>query len=482
MKPLFVSRVMENCALYKDKPALVRADDGQTITYADLGRHIAGARQALREAGVLKGSRVMLAASRSFDFIFLYLALHSLGAVAIPLDPALPAERCLAIREQTGPVLRVWPDGAMPHSRSYGDFSRRGEEPIEVQAEPADIADIMFTSGTTGKPKGVLLTHANIEAAVRNINMFIGNGADDRELCPMPLSHSFGLARIRCNLFAGGTLILEDGIARPKRLFQSLANYRTTGLSMVAAAWTILARISGDKISEYGAGLKYFELGSAPISAAAKAELARLLPGAKVCMHYGLTEASRAVFLDFRADAANLASVGKASPLCEISIRAADGGELGTGEEGEICLKGPIVCKGYLEEEQSRAAFHGDFFRTGDLGRLDANGYLFLTGRIKEIINVAGEKVSPREIEEELEAFPGVSEAGCCAMPDALLGEAVAAFIAPEAGREPDPEAIAAALKGRLEAHKRPRLIKIINALPRTISGKIRRAALKEML
>ncbi len=482
-RELFIAKVLKNCANKPDKTALIRSDDGLTVSYGELKNYISGAREALIKANVRKGDRVMLNAAHDFNFIFLYLALHSMGAVAVPLDPGMTRERYLTVKESAGPVLCLWSDASMPDSVGYDAFLNPADEDFEIAATEDDLADIMFTSGTTGKPKGVALKQATIAAAVNNINMFIGNGEDDIELCPMPLSHSFGLARIRCNLYAGATLVLENGVSRPKHLFQSLDAYNVTGLSMVGAAWTILSRLSGDKLGNFANRLKYVELGSAPLPPESKARLASLLPNTKTCMHYGLTEASRAAFLDFRADSERLESVGRASPLCEIAIFSPDGEKLAAGEEGEVCVRGDIVFPGYLEDEHNREAFFpGGYMRTGDLGLLDENGYLRLTGRIKEMINVAGEKVSPYDVERELEACPGVGEAACVAMPDPLLGEAVAAFIVPAEDASPDPSAILSALKNRLQTYQTPKIVKIIERLPRTVSGKIQRAALKERL
>lgn len=479
----FVRRVLDICVKTPDKIALINARTGEKASYADLYRHVAWACQRLTDMGVKTKSSVILAADRTFNFIFGYLAIHALGAVAVPLDPRAPVSHIKRIAHAVTPDLILWPDAGAPGSRDLGELSVQGDAPVEIASIQSDaLADIMFTSGTTGDPKGVLLTHANLACAINNINAYIGNTADDTELCPMPLSHSFGIARIRCNLYSGGTIILEDGVANVRHLFGALAEYNATGLGMVGPAWLMLRKLSGDRLGRFKDQLRYFELGSAAIDARDKAHLASLLPGTRLCMHYGLTEASRAAFLDFHDDPARLESVGKASPYCEIAIFDSDGHKLDPGQMGEVCVRGDMVCQSYHDPLHNEGAWLDGFFRTGDSGWMDSDGYLYLEGRLKEMINVGGEKVAPLEVEKLLVTLPGVAEAACTGMPDPVLGERVAAFIVPKANEQPDFKSCREILKDRLEPFKIPAKFALINELPRTISGKIKRAALKELL
>ena len=480
--PLFVDTVLQNAQSHPNKVALVNSTDASILTYRDLKTNVEKIRAWLTANSVTVGDKVILAAARDFRFIYIYLALHSMGAVSVPLDPKTPPERFAYICQRTTPSLALWPDATMPESVALPDVKslpQKSTPPCLVK--PDMLADIMFTSGSTGDPKGVRLTHGNLACAVNNIIQFVGNTADDIELCPMPLSHSFGIARLRCVLYAGGTYILEEGVTRPKHLFETMTKYQATGLSMVGPAWTILRKLSVGRISKFFDQLRYMELGSAPLTAHAKKELADLLPCTHVCMHYGLTEASRATFLDFHDDADHLETVGRASPLCEIAIFSPEGKPLATGEEGEICVRGGMVTSGYLDPQDNKNAFFADgYFRTGDLGKLDEHGYVMLVGRIKEMINVGGEKVAPAEVEAEINTFPGVAASACVGQPDAVLGETVAAFLVLENAQNPvDFNALKKYVSGRLESFKVPRTFSVISSLPTTATGKIKRSALK---
>ena len=339
-----------------------------------------------------------------------------------------------------------------------------------------DIADILFTTGTTGLPKGVPLTFNNEAAAARNINQFIGNTNDDIELLALPISHSFGLGRLRCCLSIGATIIILGSFANVKKLYRVLEEENVTGFTMVPASWRYLNKFSGDKLQEYASQLRYIEMGSAYFSSDEKQHLASLLPKTRVCMHYGLTEASRSAFLEFHQDAAHLDSVGKPSPNTEIDIFDEHGQILPPNSEGELCIKGGHVMQGYMNNSTADDFFNG-YFRTGDWGYKDAEGYIYLKSRKKELINVGGKKVSPIEVEEELMKINGIIDCACVGTPDpkGILGDVVKAFIVRDSQSEITFEEIAAQLQGRLEGYKLPALYQWTDEIPKTQNGKIQR-------
>ena len=209
-----------------------------------------------------------------------------------------------------------------------------------------------------------------------------------------------------------------------------------------------------------------------------KKRLMSLLPETKICMHYGLTEASRSAFISFSEEQSHLDTAGKASPNCEIGIFSEDGINVETGIEGEVCVKGRHVCIDYWNNhEEYERDFYEGFFRTGDWGFLDEDGYLHLKSRRKEMINVGGKKVSPMEVEEALMTIEGIIEAACVGMPDPVMGEVVRACVVSES--EIDEQKIKNILTPKLENYKIPVRIERIDTIPRTSSGKIQRLMLK---
>jgi long-chain acyl-CoA synthetase len=465
-------------------PALVNA--GLSLDYGQLWRCAVLVSRWLQEKGVAPGQRIALTAAEDPWFPACYLGTHLAGAIAMPMDPRLPRPVYEAVMAAADPDL-VLEDEELARLGTALCAEAAAMDPSFPAAPHMpgadDIADILFTSGSTGAPKGVVLTHANIAAAAHNINAFIGNEATDREVVTVPLSHSFGLGRLRCNLMAGGTLIIVHGLTYPAQVFRSLQQNAATGLSCVPSGMAVLLKPGGKYLSAAGRHLRYVELGSAPMPETSKRMLMQLLPDTRLCMHYGLTEASRSAFIEFHADASHLDSVGRASPNVEIRICADDGDALGAGETGRICVRAATVMHGYWRDQvRTREVLDAEgWLDTGDLGRLDGDGYLHLAGRRDDLINVGGRKVYPSLVEEAFAHHADVMECACVGAPDpdGMLGEVPVIYIVPRDPSLPGVDALRELVAGKLEPHAVPRLFRFVTEIPRTASGKPLRAALR---
>jgi long-chain acyl-CoA synthetase len=284
-------------------------------------------------------------------------------------------------------------------------------------------------------------------------------------------------------MVAGGTLILVPGLRFPALVFKALATHRATGLSCVPSGLAVLIRSSGEGLGERAGNLRYMEMGSERMDAAAKRELMKLLPATRICMHYGLTEASRSAFTEFHRDAARLESVGKASPNVSIEIFDEAGSPLPAGESGRIRVRAATVMKSYWRDpERTRTVLDQQgWFDTGDLGYLDADGYLFLQGRGDDVINVGGRKVYPAAIEDLALRYAGVAEAACVAAPDpeGLVAEVPVLYIVAADQAAPDPAGLLRFLEAGIERYAVPRQVRCVEALPKTASGKIQRSVLR---
>lgn len=469
-------------SLLPDKPAVKSGK--KSATYLQLCQRILGARDYFVNQSMLKaGDTIVLAAGKQIEFVYAYFGAHLAGLKVVPVDPATNPDRMAFIIKQTGASLLVGFDDIDNNIRTIDlkEFEELASD-FSVPSFPDgnQIADILFTTGTTGKPKGVTLTYDNEAAAARNINEFIGNTGNDIELLALPVSHSFGLGRVRCCLHQGATLILLGSFANVKKLYRTIEEENVTGFTMVPASWRYLKKLTGNKLGDFRNQLRYIEMGSAFFSKEEKDELAGILPDTRVCMHYGLTEASRSTFMEFHQDASHMDSVGKASPHTEIKILDENGVECEAGNEGEICIKGEHVTHGYLDLPVGDS-FFGDYFRTGDWGYKTEDGYVYLISRKKELINVGGKKVSPIEVEEQLLKIPGVEDCACIGVPDdnEVLGEVVKAFIVKEKGSEITFADIDEQLTGKLESYKIPVCYEWTDAIPMTQNGKIQRGLLK---
>lgn len=467
-----------------NKVALVSGS--RRVTYAQLAANVEGAAAYLHAQGIKFGDHILLSAQKELEFVYLYLGAHLLGIVNVVVDAAAPRERLDYIVGIVKPVAlfgtAVDASGynfTPFHEVTFG--SARLDSKILPSLKPTDVADVMFTTGTTGVPKGVCLSHANIASSASNTNGFIGTCAQDIEALALPLSHSFGLGRLRCVLTVGATLVLVGNFANLKVFFNVIAQEHVTGFGMVPAVWQYIKRLSGKRIGQFADQLRYIEIGSAALPVEDKRLLMELFPHTRICMHYGLTEASRAMFCEFHENADNLDSIGyPASKLVEVCILDDLGKPVANGIDGEICVRGNMVISSYFLDTDNDGSFFGDWFRTGDWGHRGTNGCYYLTGRKKELINVGGEKVSPVTIEKAITSL-GVPDCACIAIPDpnGVLGEVPKAFLL-KGDVEIGIDELRQQLSQLLPPHEIPVQWEWVDELPRTSSGKIQRLKLKK--
>lgn len=469
---------------FPDKTALIQGETA--VSYAQLWKHITASAARFRARGLQPGDRVILSASKDIRFVYAYFGAHLAGLITVPIDQETNLTRLNRIADCAQPRMMV---GKLVHHGGYAvaPFDEVcGDDVVDGELswpKAEAIADLMFTTGTTGLPKGVALSYLNEAAAAENINCFIGNTAEDVELMALPISHSFGLGRLRCVLSKGGTLVMLGSFASMKKFYGELERCRVTGFGMVPASWAYIRKMSGDKLGQYARQLRYIEIGSAYMPVEEKHRLMNLLPGTRICMHYGLTEASRSCFISFHDDEQHLNAVGKPSPNTDIKIFDGEGREVPDGINGEICVKGNHVCSDYwgMPKEEFHKDFFGDYFRTGDFGHKTPEGYVYLVSRIKEIIIVGGKKVSPMEVEEALNEYPGIKESACVGVHDDVLGEVVKAYYVTDNGSDEDIDVakVHKFLFGKIETYKIPAQYERISEIPKTQNGKIQRLKLK---
>ena len=466
-----------------DKIALVV--DGKELSYAELSSRINRVAYYINSKYNLGNqNRVILLAEKSANFVILYFALHRLNLIVLPLDTNISNLTLGYIQKDVSPSLLIGskaPDYYKGEFHYFDEFTALNNEYKEFDifinsSSLDDIADIMYTSGTTGDAKGVMLSHRNLLTSATNIAEYIGNKADDVEVLALPICHSFGLGRLRSVLLVGGTMVFYNGFSNVKGLFHTIQYYKATGFSMVPASWEVLKKLSGTKISLFSSQLRYLEFGSANLPVEEKKQLLELLPKTRLCMHYGLTEASRSMFIEFHND--RLESIGH--PVSRVSVNIVDqfNNVLDEGNIGEICIKGDHVTIGYWNNMSlTKQAFIDGYFRTGDIG-YKKDGYFYLTGRIKDIINVGGKKVSALEIEEIARKYPGVSECACIGITDDVMGEQIKLIIVKSSGVF-DLSSLKKYLKSNLEKFKLPYYYEFMDSLPKTNNGKIKKFLLK---
>jgi acyl-CoA synthetase (AMP-forming)/AMP-acid ligase II len=473
------------------RTAIVLPEPNIRLTYARLRDQVAAIAEGLAKAGIRRGDRVGIALPNGLPTIVSFLA-ASVAGTAAPLNPAYKEDEFRFYLEDTNArVLLVPPDGAEEARHAAGDripvlsveldamgtvtLSGTARGPSVDPPAADDVALILHTSGSTGRPKRVPLTHANLSISAGNVARSYALSADDVSLCAMPLFHVHGLvASTLATLATGGTVVVPTKFS--PLAFGRIA--RDNGVTWFSAVPTLhqllLARVDRGSGKPAGAErLRFIRSCSAALPPQVMQDLEAAF-GVPVLEAYGMTEAAHQMASNPLPPAVRKpGSVGPGTDV-RISIMDGVGKQLQRGERGEVVIQGPNVIRGYENNPKANASsFVDGWFRTGDQGYLDADGYLTLTGRIKELINRGGEKISPREIDEVLLSHPAVAEAVCFGVAHPTWGEEVAAAVVlRQSTTEPE---LLAYCRERLADYKRPKQIHITDAIPRTATGKIQR-------
>jgi long-chain acyl-CoA synthetase len=447
----------------------------------------------LAELGIAPGERVVVIMSNCPEVFVAYQALWRAGAAITPAVFLLPpAElRHILVDSEASAVLttpefedtvRSAAEGVdtVRHILSVDDWPDADPAPIVPRAD-SDLAALMYTGGTTGRAKGVMLSHENLWHA--------GKGGHDagyrpeitRGLNALPLSHSYGLL-----VTVVGFHSVQPGLAVLMRWFSpegwlGLAARHRIQISAVVPSMIHLLLL--EPLEEHDlSALRYIVSGAAPLSPEVARELERRIPGVALREGYGLTETSALVSSN-PPDGVRLGSVGRPVPGTELRIVDDEDRELPRGEVGEICCRSPTIMLGYWRDpELTDAAMRGGWFHTGDLGYLDEGEYLYVVDRKKDLIIRGGFNVFPRDVEEALLEHPAIAVAAVVGRPDELHGEEVVAFVSLHSGAQADPEEIVVWSKRRLGGYKYPREVHVIDAVPLTPVGKVDRKTLRAQL
>jgi acyl-CoA synthetase (AMP-forming)/AMP-acid ligase II len=478
--------------------AVVLPETGARITYDSLRKQVAAAADTFVSAGIEPGSRVAMALPNGLETIVCFLA-ASMAGTAAPLNPAYRHDEFAFYLEDTDAKLLILPpDGADEARRAAAErnvpMMTTRIEGAEVRFSPSpggrtanspgpdDVALILHTSGTTGRPKRVALRHRNLAASAENIANCYKLTPNDIALTVMPLFHVHGLmASTLAPLLTAGTIVVPEKF-NPLSFWRTARDYQATWYSAVPTMHRFLLARAGDHRPQGAEHLRFIRSASAPLSLHTQQKLEHVF-GAPVLEAYGMTEAAHQIASNPLPPAARHAeSVGLGTGV-QISIMDTHGHHkhLGIGHAGEVVIKGPSVIDAYENDPEANASsFVDGWFRTGDQGIVDQGGYLRLLARIKEMINRGGEKIAPREIGSVLLKHPAVAEAVCFGVPHPTWGEEVAAAVVL---RTPVPvNELTSFCKDHLADFKCPKKIHIVDAIPRTATGKIQRRVLIEAL
>jgi long-chain acyl-CoA synthetase len=489
----------QSAALYPDKPAVWY--EGKWSTYSEIQTQSNQLARFLIEHGIVHGDRVALFMANSIRYIVAYYAILKAGAVVVSLNTKCSqgefrfymndAECKALISEQrslksiSGMTLTdlhlsvVITDHDLPEMdcrTGYFNiiFSKYDAYLPAVKHRSQDLESIVYTSGTTGRAKGVMLTHSNIIANTYSIVSYLHLKPEDRIMVILPFYYIYGKSLLNTHFSVGGSLVIDNRFAFPNTVLETMSRTDVTGFSGVPSTFLILLHKSMLRDYKFSK-LRYLTQAGGPMPASVQRNVAEIFAPAELYIMYGATEASaRLAYLDPKALPRKWGSIGKAIPNVNLFIVDESGEKVEPGREGEIVARGPNIFKGYWKDPDttSKVLVKGCYY-TGDLGKMDDEGFLYVTGRKSDFVKVGGEKVSTKEIEEHLLEIEDIAEAAVIGIEDEILGESISAYLVLKERSDITIGEVMKLLSGNLPAYKMPKLIQVLRELPKNEAGKV---------
>ncbi|MDH5538047.1 MAG: acyl--CoA ligase [Rhizobacter sp.] len=496
-----------------DKEALVF--DGARFSYADIERRANQLAAALQQRGVQRGDRVATFLDNSVEAVVGIYAALKCGAVFMPINPLTKRDKLAYLLNDSRAsvliahaALKAEFESALGHNHSVHSCLVVGcrEDAVLVDkrclpypqpaaahaahlvALPAtidqDLAGIIYTSGSTGDAKGVMLTHLNMVSAARSISTYLELQEDDRIVCVLPLAFDYGLYQVLMAFLVGATVVLERSFSFPVKVLETMARERITVFPGVPTVFSLLMNLKTLRDHPL-LHLRKITNTAAALSEEHIRQLRGLFPQAQLYSMYGLTECKRVTYLPPDQLDIRPTSVGRGMPNEEVWLVDEAGRRLPNGSTGELVIRGSNVMRGYWDKPEQTAErlkpgpIAGEMvLHSGDIFRTDAEGWLYFVARKDDIIKSRGEKISPREVENVLYGMPGVLEAAVVGVPDAVLGEAVKAFVTLKDGVELSEREVIKYCLSRLENFMAPKFVSFVDELPKTDTGKIKKTGL----
>lgn len=502
----FASVLAEAARLYPDNPAVktVVIREGEHLTYQDLDRTVNRLAGGLASFGLGKGDRVSVYLPYNWpETVVAYFAALRAGAVTVFIDSLYTAreaayivvdsssrvivtttDRWALLAGQPGVgdavetvVLTDQPGGEGGEVGYRALLASSGRDFATVECRPGDVAVLGYTSGTTGRPKGAMITHGNLFFQVSYGCAPIQLTCRDRFLAVVPLTHSYMFAAALGRVIKAGSALVLMGRFLPERCLEVIQSEKITVLSGTPVVFAHLLK-AYNRSYDFSS-LRLCTTGGSPVPGRLWQDFRDTFK-TEIIEVYGLTETSVTVTIDGADGDRVQESAGRAAFATRLKILAEDGRELPAGQVGELAVSGPQVMKGYWNRPQETAEVLRDgWFLTGDLGYVDGEGYLFIVDRKKDMILTSGYNVYPREVEEVLYGHPAVLEAAVVGVPDPVKGESVKAYLVLRPGGAISPEEITALCRQKLAPYKVPRQVEIVDQLPRTAAGKVQRYRLR---
>ncbi len=503
---MLVHHFLENSAeKYPNKEAVWHKD--LWTSFMDIEQNANRIANFLIKNGISRGDRIGLLMENSINYIISYFAILKAGAVVVAINNEVTSdnllfylnnsESCAIIAgnrfspllptlSQAHTVRFIISDTSLadPPRIAYSledIFQTEKTQRPEVSTISLDLASIVYTSGSTGKPKGVMLSHQNLSDNTISISKYLKLTPEDRIMVVLPLYYIYGSSLLTTHFYCGGSVAIDNRFMFPNLVIEAMKRVQATGFAGVPSTYMILLNKSSIRQSKLES-LRYVTQAGGSMPPQLQLQVAETFAPAKLYVMYGTTEAApRLTYLEPEMLSLKLGSIGKAIPNVEVIIADEHGRALPAGHIGEIAARGSNIMPGYWKDPQSSSAvIRNGYYFTGDLGKTDEDGYIYIVGRTKDMIKVGGNRVSAKEVEEALLNLPHISEAAVIGVPDSILGEAIKAFVVIKTGHTPDVSEIKKQLSSFISPYKVPSLYSFYKELPKNESGKVMKEKLRE--
>ncbi len=459
-------------------------DKSGKVSYAELLNHIKLLAEFLKARGIKKNDNVVIVSAQSAVYIAAFHAIQYIGAVPVPLEKSTKPEKQLEIADYTNAASIIChkPIDAPCSVITYDMLPENGGQAPCIEPDYCNIASILFTTGTTGKSKGVVMSHRADVAVAENVSYGVEKQYDEIEIIPMPLNHSYGLRRYFGNIIQGATSIFLDGVINMRAFFAALDEHNATALAINPAALEIIFKLSKEKLGDYKDSLRYVQLGSAHLPDEDKARLIELLPNSRLYNFYGSTEAGCSCIIDFNLHSGLANCIGKPTIHSGFAVLGEDGEIIASSPEnkGRLICSGDMCMEGYYKDQAlTDETFKNGHVYSNDLSYIDEDGFIFLFGRCDDVITCGGNKISPQEVEDVANLSGFIEESACVPYLDPVTGTVVPKlFVVPNA--DYSTEKLQAYLSSKLEYYMVPKKYETVNSLPKTFNGKLLRKQLIE--
>ena len=476
----------EYAMMFPDRTAIIVKDE--MTTYSKLREYVWGFAGYLRDrAGLKKSDCVVVRSTQTLSYAVSYFAVHLCGGIFVPVERSLPDDKCVSIIQETNAVIYIAPkeinglemDGIQfIQSKNVESISKDHYVEGKLFDFPAlsDSADIMYTTGTTGKAKGVEITHSVILATAENYITGFKIKPENVIAVPGPMNHVNPLRKLYVSIMNGSTIVILNGMLNIRNFYHALDEQGVTSLCLPPASLRTLWQVSGNKLSEYAEKIDFVECSTAPLTEDDKSRLRSQLPYSRLYNNYGLSECGAMLMYDFNEYKEKTEGcVGTPAINAHVIIVDDNRNEIQSSKEntGFIACEGPINMKGYWREPELTARTKDDrFVYTNDLAYYDEDGFVHIVGRKDDTINIGGLKVSPTEVEDAAQSMDGISECICVPVDDELTGSALKLFVVPREGYVFDETAIRKYMIQHVESCMVPKYIDQIAKIPRNYVGK----------